>query len=67
MDNQVISDPVAQPSKKSSGIVRFLWRLLIVFAVLLVVLISAGFIIGRYYQDEVKEYVITQLNKQLNN
>jgi len=29
-------------------------------------LIGAGFIIGIYYQDEVKEYVIKELNKQLN-
>src|SRR5882724_4659587 len=66
MDNPIISDPINQAPKKTSWIIRFLWRFFIVFGILLLLLIVSGFVIGKYYQDEVKEYVISQLNKQLN-
>lgn len=55
-----------QAPKKSPWIFRFLMRIIIIFAFLFILLSGTAFIIGYYYQDEVKEYVIGELNKQLN-
>ena len=52
--------------KKSSRIVRFFWRFLIFILVTITLLGGTGFIIGYFYQDEVKEYIVGELNKQLN-
>lgn len=52
--------------EKRHWLVRWLRRLFITFFILLLLVLGAGFIIVRYYQDEVKEYIISQLNKQLN-
>lgn len=60
-----ISSPLIPP-KRSPWIFRFLIRLLLILGVLILLVVGAGFIIGYYYQDEVKEYVIGELNKQLN-
>lgn len=53
-------------SKRSPWIFRFLLKLLITFFILIFLLLGAGFIIGYYYQDNVKEYIVSELNKQLN-
>lgn len=53
-----------QPKKKNSFakiVKRFFFGLLLLF----LLLISGGFIIGFFYGDEVKAYVIQQLNSQL--
>ncbi len=52
--------------KKPSRIARFFWRFFIFIMVTITLILTAGFIIGYYYQDEVKEYVVGELNKQLN-
>ena len=67
MDNlENIAASSVQPSKRSPWILRVLWRLFITFIILIVLMMGTGFIIGYYYQDKVKEYVIGELNKQLN-
>ncbi|MCX6297041.1 MAG: hypothetical protein NTX97_13470, partial [Bacteroidetes bacterium] len=55
-----------QLPEKKSRLVRFLWRFFISIIVIIILLTGAGFVIGYYFQDEVKEYVIKELNKQLN-
>ncbi|MBA3971385.1 MAG: hypothetical protein H0X46_04460 [Bacteroidetes bacterium] len=54
------------PPKKSFWFLRFLKRLFIFLIISFMLIAGAGFVIGYYYQDEVKEYVIGELNKQLN-
>lgn len=66
MDTSTSTEPSIQSPKKSSGIFRALKRILIFFFVLIILLAGSVFVIGFYYQDEVKEYVIGELNKQLN-
>jgi hypothetical protein len=66
MDNESTDSPVIPITKKSPLIFRVLLKLMIVFFILLFLAIGAAFVIGRYYQDEVKEYIIGELNKQLN-
>ena len=70
MDNAPVQEQLplnpAPAKKRSPWLVRFVLRLVITFLILFVLLIGAGFVIGYFYQDEVKEYVISELNKQLN-
>ncbi|MGZ4054032.1 MAG: hypothetical protein ACXVPU_05415 [Bacteroidia bacterium] len=67
MESPTITEQENKPVKrKSSHLVRFFWRFLIFILVTFVLLTGTGFIIGYYYQDEVKEYIVGQLNKQLN-
>lgn len=54
------------PSKKSPRLFRILWRIIIFFFILFVAVAGGGALAGYYYQDEVKEYVIEELNKHLN-
>lgn len=70
MDNapvqEQLPDNPAPAKKKSPWLVRFFLRIIVTVLILFVLLIGAGFVIGYFYQDEVKEYVIGELNKQLN-
>lgn len=66
METNPLTTPSEIPSKKSPLIFRVLIRLLTFLFSLFLLLAIAAFIVGKYYQDEVKEYVIAQLNKQLN-
>ncbi len=55
-----------KPKKKRSLFwrsVRFLFRAVLI---LLLLVVTAGFIIGYFYGEEVKGYLIGQINKQLN-
>ncbi len=52
--------------KKSFSIIRFFKRIIISIFIILVLLLGTGFVIGYYYQNEVKEFIIGELNKQLN-
>lgn len=65
MNNEIIVDPQI-PSKKSPRLFRILWRFIIFFFILFVTVVGGGAVAGYYYQDEVKEYVIEELNKHLN-
>lgn len=66
MENEsVTQNPLPEP-RKAPRIFRILKRLFLTFFLLLFLLAGAGFIIGYYYQDEVKEYIIAELNKKLN-
>ncbi|HEY0031368.1 MAG TPA: AsmA-like C-terminal region-containing protein [Bacteroidia bacterium] len=64
-NEEQISSPAHLP-KTRPKFFRFLRRLFIFIITLFVILVGSGFVIGYYYQDEVKEYVIGELNKQLN-
>src|ERR1035437_6327629 len=66
MNNENIVSPQIPSEKKSPWIFRILWRLIIFFFILFIILFSGAFIIGYYYQNEVKDFVIAELNKQLN-
>lgn len=65
-ENELHPSPAPVAKQKRHWGIRLLWRMLITFFILLFLLAATGFIIVRYYQDEVKEYVVAQLNKQLN-
>lgn len=52
--------------KKKFRLFRFLSKLLLFIVIFLFILLGLGAVIGYYYQDEVKEFVIKELNKQLN-
>ncbi|MES2395151.1 MAG: AsmA-like C-terminal region-containing protein, partial [Bacteroidota bacterium] len=65
MNNQTIVDP-SIPSKKSPRLFRILWRIIIFLFIFFVAVVGGGSVAGYYYQDEVKEYVIEELNKHLN-
>lgn len=62
-----VSDkPAGSAVNKAPWLLRWFLRLSIVFLIFLVLLAGACFVIVKYYQDDVKEYVVTELNKQLN-
>jgi hypothetical protein len=62
-ENQ-INPPV--PLKKSPQPFRILWRIILVVFILFAFVVGAGSVVAYYYQDEVKEYAIKELNNQLN-
>ena len=66
MDNENELYTPEQAPKKILWFLRFLKRLVTFVSILLLFLVGAGFLVGYLYQDEVKEYVIGELNKQLN-
>ena len=55
-----------QTPSNSFRFLRFMKRIFIFFTLLIFLIAGGAFVIGYYYQDEVKEYVIAELNKQLN-
>lgn len=65
MNNENILDP-STPSKKSPRLFRILWRIIIFFFIMFVAVAGGGSVAGYYYQDEVKKYVIEELNRHLN-
>lgn len=65
MNNENTVDPQISP-KKSPRLFRILWRIIIFFFILFIAVAGGGALAGYYYQDEVKEYVIEELNKHLN-
>ncbi len=65
MNNENIPNPQI-PAKKSPRIFRILLGVIIFFFILFTIAAAGISIIGYYYQDQVKEYVIGELNKQLN-
>ena len=67
MDTQQTTTPPKRKPEKSPLAFRIFVRVFIFFIILFILLISAGFIIGIYYQDDVKQFVITEINKQLIN
>ena len=66
MENETIITPKDIQKKKSPLLFRIFLRLMIFLFIILILCIGAGFIIGNYYQKEVKEFVINEINKQLN-
>lgn len=66
MDNETVASPLLPQEKKSPWLARVMLRVLIFFFSLFVLGLGAAFVIGYYYQDEVKNYVVSELNKQLN-
>lgn len=66
MNKEHITDSVNPTPPSFPKFLRKLRRWIIYFFTTLVVLIATGLIIGRIYEDEVKQYVISELNKQLN-
>jgi hypothetical protein len=52
--------------QKSPWIFRFFLRVFITLFFLILLLVGTGFFIGYYYQNDVKDYIVSELNKQLN-
>ncbi|MBK7184030.1 MAG: hypothetical protein IPH89_14550 [Bacteroidetes bacterium] len=52
--------------KPIKRMVRFILRLFLFLIISFFTLLGVGVMLSYYYQDEVKEYVIAELNKQLN-
>lgn len=55
-----------QEREKNSGFSKILKRFVVVVIVLILFILSGAFVIGAFYGNEVKSYIISQLNKQLN-
>ena len=66
MDNENELNFQLPAPKKSNRFFRFLRRLFLTLLILFLLLAGSSFLMGYYYQDEVKEYVIGELNKELN-
>jgi len=66
MNNENQNTIPEQSQPKSFRFLRFLKRAFLFFTFSLLLLSAGAFVIGYFYQDEVKEYVIAELNKQLN-
>lgn len=66
MNNENQNTIPEQAQLKSFGFLRFLKRTFLFFTFLFLLLSGGAFLIGYFYQDEVKEYIIAELNKQLN-
>lgn len=66
MDKENNVDPVIPSQKKASDPFRILGRFITFVIVLFTLFFIAAAGLGYYYQDEVKGYVISELNKQLN-
>ncbi len=66
MDNQNQFNIPEQTPNLFLRFLHFLRRLVLVVSILLLLLSGTGFLVAYFYQDEVKEYVIGELNKQLN-
>jgi hypothetical protein len=66
MNNENQNTIPEQSQPKSFRFLRFLKRAFLFFTFSLLLLSGGAFLIGYFYQDEVKEYVIAELNKQLN-
>jgi hypothetical protein len=65
MNNEPATDSFNLPPK-SPGFIQRIRKWIIYFFLFLIVLIGVGFIIGLAYEGEVKKYIISELNKQLN-
>lgn len=66
MNSENPKDFPIKPPEKSPLIFRILLRLIISLIILFVLLIGGGIGIAYYYQNDVKEYIVNELNKQLN-
>ncbi len=66
MNNENEVDPQLPSNKKSPLIFRMLWRFIIFLFILFAFVFTGALLVGYYYQDEVKGYVISELNKHLN-
>lgn len=66
MNNENLSNPSISSKDKPPRIFRILWRIIIFFFILFVIITGGAIAIGYYYQDEVKEFVIGEMNKKLN-
>lgn len=66
MNNENISNPSISSKDKPPRIFRILWRMIIFFFILFIIITGGAIAIGYYYQDEVKEFVIAEMNKKLN-
>nr|MBA3705787.1 AsmA family protein [Bacteroidota bacterium] len=66
MDKQNTTEPSIQPPKKPSGIFRMFKRILILFLVVIALLSVSVVIIGYCFQNSVKEFVVGEINKQVN-
>jgi hypothetical protein len=66
MNQSDINDSDNSGIKRTPSVFRFLLRLFIFCASLLTIVVGGVLVIAFYYQDEVKEYVVGELNKQLN-
>ncbi|MCC6837121.1 MAG: hypothetical protein IT234_01170, partial [Bacteroidia bacterium] len=66
MENKESNTILPEKPKKESRFFRFILKFILFIVIAVISLLGAGVVIGYYYQDEVKEYVIGELNKQLN-
>jgi hypothetical protein len=66
MSNEHNSVPQHPSDKKSGKAFRFLKRFIFLLFFLIIFIIGAGFLVGYFYQDEVKSYIVSELNKELN-
>ncbi len=66
MSNENNSVPLIPANKNNRPVLRFLKRIIFLLFFLIILIIGGGFLFGYFYQDEVKNYVVSELNKELN-
>lgn len=66
MNNEINSPLTPLPEKKSHWLVRLFLRTIVFIVALFLLAITGAFVIGYFYQDEVKDVIVSELNKQLN-
>lgn len=66
MSEEHFSSPPTSNTTILKRVFRFLKRTIILLLVLIILIAGSAIIIGYYHQDEIKSYIIKELNKQLN-
>ncbi|MGB3947772.1 MAG: AsmA-like C-terminal region-containing protein [Bacteroidia bacterium] len=66
MNNEVNTPLAPIPEKKSPLWARFLLKVIVIVFSLFFLVLTGTFVIGYYYQNEVKDVIVAELNKQLN-
>jgi hypothetical protein len=66
MDHPNADNSSITPPKEPSKALMYFKRIVYLFLTIVVLIVGSGFFIGYFYQDEVKEYIVGELNKQLN-
>jgi len=66
MSNENDSVPQIPANNTPRPVLRFFKRIVFLLFFLVILITGGGFLLGHFYQDEVKNYIVSELNKELN-
>jgi hypothetical protein len=66
MNSEINSPLTPLTEKKSPWWARFLLKVVVIVFALFFLVLTGAFVIGYFYQNEVKDVIVSELNKQLN-